>query len=186
MARTKMTSSEEDTHAEMGDHASRIAQTASYRKSKELGQKADDLGLKCTRRELSIHKTLAPPVESSSSESNEEDRKQVFEEEDSTEEKKVVRERASGKGKAKDGTSGQKAVQEPADDCSTPFPGGPINQTVLKSFNYHVATAIWNNKALPPGQKDRAFTVKMADEMLKHLMIIGAPTLSSTTLSGAT
>ncbi|KAK9166304.1 hypothetical protein Scep_001495 [Stephania cephalantha] len=35
--------------------------------------------------------------------------------------------------------------KKPTDETSTPFPGGPKNQTLLKSFNNHAA-AIWNGE----------------------------------------
>ncbi|KAK9147992.1 hypothetical protein Scep_006749 [Stephania cephalantha] len=41
-------------------------------------------------------------------------------------------------------------------------------------------------KALPPSEGDRAFALKMADEVLKHLIFIGASRLSGTPTSGAT
>ncbi|KAK9131300.1 hypothetical protein Sjap_011787 [Stephania japonica] len=37
-------------------------------------------------------------------------------------------------------------VVEPEDDPSAPFPGGPIDRSLLKSFKDHVAAAIWNNE----------------------------------------
>ncbi|KAK9111775.1 hypothetical protein Scep_019294 [Stephania cephalantha] len=43
MARTKTASSGEDTRAPKGDRLGQRARTASYRKSKELGRKANDL-----------------------------------------------------------------------------------------------------------------------------------------------
>ncbi|KAK9093839.1 hypothetical protein Scep_025308 [Stephania cephalantha] len=44
--------------------------------------------------------------------------------------------------------------------------------------------AAW--KALPPSEGNRASTLKMADEVLKHLTVIGAPGPSITPTSGAT
>ncbi|KAK9087270.1 hypothetical protein Syun_029664 [Stephania yunnanensis] len=90
MDHTKMISSGEDTHAEIGGHVGWRAQTTSYRKLNELGQKADDLdkgsalhASSAQGREVSVHKTLVPPVESFSLESSEEDREQVVKENNS-------------------------------------------------------------------------------------------------------
>ncbi|KAK9100778.1 hypothetical protein Scep_024208 [Stephania cephalantha] len=62
--------------------------------------------------------------------------------EDSKEEVIEVRPSAKARGKAKSGPSDKVA----ADESSKPFPGGPINQKLLTSFNNHVAAAIWNKK----------------------------------------
>ncbi|KAK9132583.1 hypothetical protein Scep_012111 [Stephania cephalantha] len=67
MARTKTTCSGDDTRAPKGNRPGRRAQTVSYRKSKELGRKANDVdegsGASTSDvqgRELSFHKTLMP------------------------------------------------------------------------------------------------------------------------------
>ncbi|KAK9137979.1 hypothetical protein Sjap_008573 [Stephania japonica] len=39
-------------------------------------------------------------------------------------------------------------VQEAEYDISKPCPGGPSDQTILSSFNNHVAAAIWNNEVM--------------------------------------
>ncbi|KAK9158039.1 hypothetical protein Scep_004613 [Stephania cephalantha] len=160
---------------------------------------------------------------------------------DSEEEVVGVRPSAKARGKAKSGPSDKVA----ADDMSKPFPGGPINQELLTSFNNHVTAAIWNKKchtisrsealelvsstldepekeadqqlnmdlkvnealltgkwgckptsslkgkqkkmavdvikawkALPPRESDKAAAMKMADEVLKLLMMFGSPTPS--------
>ncbi|KAK9118274.1 hypothetical protein Scep_016367 [Stephania cephalantha] len=109
----------------------------------------------------------------------------------------VVGKRAVAKGgsKAKPGTPKGK---KPTDDTSTPFPRRPKNQTLLKIFNNHVAVAIWNGervrqamevvtawKALPPEVGDRAFALKMANEVLKHLIVVGSSVTSGSTTSAA-
>ncbi|KAK9157590.1 hypothetical protein Scep_004164 [Stephania cephalantha] len=42
---------------------------------------------------------------------------------------------------------------------STPFPGGPKNQTLLKSFNNHVAAAIWNDESRTPSNPMRSTSI---------------------------
>ncbi|KAK9166046.1 hypothetical protein Scep_001237 [Stephania cephalantha] len=103
---------------------------------------------------------------------------------------------AKGGSKLKPGTPKGK---KPTDDPSTPFPGGLKNQTLLKSFNNHVAAVIWNGervrravevvtawKALPPGVGDRASALKIADEVLKHLIVVGSSATSGSTTSTVT
>ncbi|KAK9119095.1 hypothetical protein Scep_017188 [Stephania cephalantha] len=43
-----------------------------------------------------------------------------------------------------------------------------------------------SNKALPPEVGDRASALKMADEVLKHLIVVGSSVMSGSTTSAAT
>ncbi|KAK9099923.1 hypothetical protein Scep_023353 [Stephania cephalantha] len=103
---------------------------------------------------------------------------------------------AKGDSKAKLGTP---KGEKPTNDTFTPFPGGLKNQTQLKSFNNYVAAAIWNGervrravevvmawKALPPRVGDRASALKMTDEVLKHLIVVGSSVTTGSTTSAAT
>ncbi|KAK9119108.1 hypothetical protein Scep_017201 [Stephania cephalantha] len=94
------------------------------------------------------------------------------EEEDDEDEVKVVAERtiAKGRSKAKLGTTKCKKL---ADDPSTPFPvviedGDDIYDRIR--WVVEVVT-VW--KVLPLRVGDRAYAVKMTDEVLKHLTVIG-------------
>ncbi|KAK9083939.1 hypothetical protein Scep_030410 [Stephania cephalantha] len=44
----------------------------------------------------------------------------------------------------------------------------------------------WHGRCCPPSEGDRASALKLADEVLKHLEVIGAPDSSGTPTSGAT
>ncbi|KAK9145604.1 hypothetical protein Sjap_005507 [Stephania japonica] len=71
-----------------------------------------------------------------------EDQAEEGEQEDSEE----VEVRSHGKARGKSKRSSRKMVQEAEYDISKPCPGGPSDQTILSSFNNHVAVAIWNNE----------------------------------------
>ncbi|KAK9086745.1 hypothetical protein Syun_029139 [Stephania yunnanensis] len=49
-----------------------------------------------------------------------------------------------------------------------------------------VADVVVARKMFPLSEGDRASALKLADEVLKHLAVIGAPDLSGTPTSGAT
>ncbi|KAK9104597.1 hypothetical protein Scep_021441 [Stephania cephalantha] len=127
--------------------------------------------------------------EESDSEEQEEEKEEENEEEeekieDKDEEEKeedvleqVVKQRESAKGcgsKAKAAISSMNSVLESAaDDSLMPF-------LVRRAVDVETT---WN--ALTPSEGDRASTLKIADEVLKHLIIIGVPAPSSTPTSSA-
>ncbi|KAK9097368.1 hypothetical protein Sjap_022865 [Stephania japonica] len=122
-----------------------------------------------------------------------EDQAEEGEQEDSDE----VEVRSYGKAREKSKRSSRKMVQEAEYDLSRPCPGGPSDQTILSSFNNHVAAVIWNNerlrqtvdvvlkwRSLPPGEADMAFAFKMADDVLMHLTGKGVASSATTTSGG--
>ncbi|KAK9130955.1 hypothetical protein Sjap_011442 [Stephania japonica] len=122
-----------------------------------------------------------------------EDQDEEGEQEDSDE----VEVRSHGKVREKSKRSSRKMVQEEKYDLSRPCPGRPSDQTILSSFNNHVADAIWNNerlrrtvdivlkwRSLPPGEADMASAFKMADDVLMHLTGKGVASSATATSGG--
>ncbi|KAK9104867.1 hypothetical protein Scep_021711 [Stephania cephalantha] len=212
-----------------GVRGGRRAQTNSYRKSKELGRGkgANEVGdlpneasaspaSEVAGKELAIRTSQVNaaqrPKTDSTKESKEEATQQGEQErsnqssyESCEEEGKQVSGEEARRKKAgcckgwQQGEAGNPKGKKPTNDTSTPFPGGPKNQTLLKSFNNHVTAAIWNGeqvrravevvtawKALPPGVGDAASALKMADEVLKHLIVVDSSVTSGSTTSAAT
>ncbi|KAK9094720.1 hypothetical protein Scep_026189 [Stephania cephalantha] len=199
MARTKNTISREETGVEQlkGVRGGRIRITTSEAAGKELAIRTSQVNAAQRLKTDSTDESEQVSGEESSDDKEESGEKMeekvivVKNQRRGVEKKeKVIQDQVQGK-------AGTPKGKKPTDDTSTPFPRGPKNQTLLKSFKNHVAAAIWNGervrravevvtarKALPPGVGDRASALKMTDEVLKHLIVVGSSvTLVSTTFA---
>ncbi|KAK9132417.1 hypothetical protein Scep_011945 [Stephania cephalantha] len=148
-----------------------------------------------------------PHVESYSSDSSEEDREQVVEEEDSIEqESEEENEEEDGEEGESEGNEQEDEQEEKEEEeneekedikkkrrvySSKWSEKGPVERPLLRSLS-KAASCEYDGRCgcrddmegVAPGEGDRAFALKMADEVLKHLTIIGAPAPLSTPTSG--
>ncbi|KAK9083398.1 hypothetical protein Scep_029869 [Stephania cephalantha] len=138
MAHTKMTSSGEDTHAEIGGR-SQVKKTGNKLSNKKIPSKK-----KVKKRMKKKMERKVKLKGMSKKKSKKKKRKKI----------KILLSKWSEKG-------------------------------LMEKFMV-VMDVVTTWKALLSGEGDRATAVNMVDEVLKHLTIIGAPTLSGTTISDAT
>ncbi|KAK9130777.1 hypothetical protein Sjap_011264 [Stephania japonica] len=205
MARSKKPVTREEignTEELRGGSRGRRPQTTSYRKSKESARVTDasdvDERNKMNRRnkkrmeKMKVKIKIKKRIDEEGEEKGEDQAKEG-EQEDSEEVEVRSHEKAHGKSKR----SSRKMVQEAEYDISKPCPGGPSDQTILSSFNNHVAAATWNNehlrrmvdvvlkwRSLPPGEADMASAFKMANDVLMHLTGKGVASSATTTSGG--
>ncbi|KAK9124010.1 hypothetical protein Sjap_013612 [Stephania japonica] len=156
MARSKKPVTREETGNAVGLRGGRHGrrpQTTSYRKSKESTRVTDASDVDKVHDETSPVNVSATEQEVDGEDEGEnEDQEEVDEEgeeegedqveEEEQEDSKEVKVRSHGKARGKSKRSSRKMVQEAEYDISKPCPGGPSDQTILSSFNNHVAAAI--------------------------------------------
>ncbi|KAK9096721.1 hypothetical protein Sjap_022218 [Stephania japonica] len=117
-------------------HGKRKAHTVSYRKAKV--QTSEGVrGRRLVRDNVEDEASHVPVGSSSQGGADGDEARRSAMEETTTSQPQATR--------SSSGVVGENFV-EPEDDPFAPFPGGPIDRSLFKSFKDHVAAAIWNKE----------------------------------------